>query len=223
MTTLTTDQGLILPASSDADNVPTSFTSYNTGVESRLLKRYLSSADRTARNPTPTTNEFSILDSTGALERYTGSAWDHPFPSLPRGIMGTPTTTGSDGTASSGTTETRDAVLGNFTFTSAGTTRRYRVVWTGQLGTSVSNDLFVVNLRDGGASTPTAASTLIARGQKRFTQSGGTGEETMMVSGTFTASAGTRTISMFVVRSNGTGTATPKSTRELYVEDVGLA
>lgn len=223
MTTLTTDQGLILPASSDPDNVPTSFTSYNTGVESRLVKRYLSSADRTTRNPTPTAGELSYLASTGALEIYTGSAWDHPFATLPRGVMGTPTTVGSDGTATSGATETRDAVLGNFTFTSAGTTRRYRVVWTGQIGVSVANDLFVVNLRDGGASTPTAASTLLARGQKRFTQSGGIGEETMIVTGTFTASAGTRTISAFTIRSNGTGVATPKNTRELYVEDIGVA
>jgi hypothetical protein len=223
VTTLTTDQGLILPASSDPDNVPTSFTSYNTGVESRLVKRYLSAADRITRNPTPQTNELSILDSTGAFERYSGSAWVHPFLSMPQGVMGTPTTTGSDGTTTSGTTETRDAVLGNFTFTSAGTTRRYRVVWTGQIGVSVANDLFVVSLRDGGASTPTAASPLLGRGQKRFTQSGGTGEETMMVSGTFTASAGTRTISAFTVRSSGTGTATPKNTRELYVEDIGLA
>jgi hypothetical protein len=223
VTTLTTDQGLILPVASDADNVPTSFTSYNTGVESRLAKRYLSAADRTTRNPTPTEGELSYLVSTGEYELYDGSAWGHPFPTLSRGAMATPTTTGSDGTATSGTTETRDAVLGNFAFTSAGTTRRYRVTWTGQLGVSVANDLFVVNLRDGGASTPTAASTLIARGQKRFTQSGGTGEETMVVTGTFTASAGTRTISAFTVRSSGTGTATPKNTRELYVEDIGLA
>lgn len=223
MTTLTTDQGLILPVPSDSDNVPTSFASYNTGVESRLVKRYLSAADRTTRNPTPETNELSILASTGALERYSGSAWVHPFPTMPLGVMGTPTTTGADGTASSGTTETRDAVLGNFVFTSTGTTRRYRAVWTGQVGVSVANDLFALNLRDGGASTPTAGSTLVARGQKRFTASGGTGEETMMVSGTFTASAGTRTISAFLFRVNGTGIATPKNTRELYVEDIGAA
>ena len=37
------------------------------------------------------------------------------------------------------------------------------------------------------------------------------------------ASAGTRTISAFLFRVNGTGIATPKNTRELYVEDIGAA
>jgi hypothetical protein len=86
VTTLTADQGLILPAPSDPDNVPTSFTQYNAGVESRLVKRYLSAADRTARNPTPTEGELSYLLSTGSLEIYDGTAWSPLFLKLPVGV-----------------------------------------------------------------------------------------------------------------------------------------
>lgn len=223
MTTTTTDQGLILPASGDQDNVPTSFTSYNTGVESRLVKRYLSSADRTARNPTPATYELSILASTGALEMYDGAAWSHPFPSLPRGIMADPVSTNSSGTATSGTTETRDAVLGNYVFTSEGTTRRYRVWYNPGLSTDTANDLVRVNIRDGGGSTPTSASTLLATAQIRLTALGGPGQSSLIVTGTFTAAAGTRTLSAFTVRGNGSGIETPVLQRELYVEDIGLS
>jgi hypothetical protein len=223
VTTLTTDQGLILPAASDPDNVPTSFTSYNTGVESRLVKRYASSADRTARNPTPVTNEFSILDSTGALERYDGAAWGHPFPTLPRGIMADPVTTASAGTATSGTTETRDAVLGNYVFTSEGTARRYRVTYSLGIGTDTVNDLVKINVRDGGGSTPTAASTLLASAQMRLVAVGGAGQVSLVVTGTFTAAAGTRTLSAFAQRISGSGVETPALLRELYVEDIGLS
>jgi hypothetical protein len=78
VTTLSTDQGLVLPTPPDGDNVPLSFAGYNTGVESRLVKRYLSAADRTARNPTPATGELSFRADQQAYEWYTGSAWS-PF------------------------------------------------------------------------------------------------------------------------------------------------
>lgn len=81
MTTLSTDQGLILPAASDADNVPTSFADFSgglsdDGVESRLVKRYLSAADRTVRNPAPNTGEISFRADGPIYEWYTGSAWE---------------------------------------------------------------------------------------------------------------------------------------------------
>lgn len=81
MTTTTTDQGLILAASSDGDNVPQSMSDYNgtsgagTGVESRLVKRYTSTADRTTRNTSPATGELSFRSDISGYEYWAGSAW----------------------------------------------------------------------------------------------------------------------------------------------------
>jgi hypothetical protein len=72
---LTTNQGLDIPDGSDNANVPLSFTNYNGGVEGRLVQRYLSIADRTARNPAPFEGELSYLADLNRYETYTGSAW----------------------------------------------------------------------------------------------------------------------------------------------------
>jgi hypothetical protein len=82
MPTITTDQGLTLPATTDADNVPLSMTAYNgpNGVESRLVKRYLSIADRTARNGAPTEGELSYLIDLNRYDTFNGTAWVPLYP-----------------------------------------------------------------------------------------------------------------------------------------------
>jgi hypothetical protein len=77
---LTTNQGLDIPDGSDNANVPLSFTNYNTGVESRLVERFLSIADRTARNPAPFEGELSYLADLNRYEWYTGTAWTELVP-----------------------------------------------------------------------------------------------------------------------------------------------
>lgn len=76
---LTTNQGLILPDGTDNANVPLTFTDFVTtagsGMENRLVQRYLSSADRTARNPVPNEGELSYLADTNIYESYTGTSW----------------------------------------------------------------------------------------------------------------------------------------------------
>jgi hypothetical protein len=72
---LTTNQGLDIPDGTDNANVPLSFTNYNTGVESRLVERFLSIADRTARNLAPNEGELSYLIDLNRYEWYTGTAW----------------------------------------------------------------------------------------------------------------------------------------------------
>lgn len=140
-----------------------------------------------------------------------------------RGIKTAPTIASSDGTSTSGTTETRDAVLGNYVFT-AEANRRYRAKLTiERLGSSVVDDLYTVRIRDGGVSTPTAASTLLAQAAKLVNLVGGIGEESLTVEATFTATAGTHTLSAFIIRSNGSGTGSMRGTRQLYVEDIGPA
>jgi hypothetical protein len=153
--------------------------------------------------------------------------------SLPRGIMATPVSTSTNGTATSGTTETRDAILGDYVFTSAGTSRQYRVVIENLIGNgSQAGDVFQIRVRDGGGSTPTALSTLIAETcWTPISLTGTSSRAPIPYAITFTAASGTRTLSMFVVRTSGGGTFTPLASagnggtaaRKLYVEDIGQA
>lgn len=72
------NQGLILPDGTDNANVPLTFTDFvlgTTGMENRLVQRYLSIADRTARNAAPIEGELSHLADLNRYETYTGSAW----------------------------------------------------------------------------------------------------------------------------------------------------
>jgi hypothetical protein len=137
-------------------------------------------------------------------------------------IMGTPASTSSAGTVTSGTTETLDAILGTYVFT-AGTSRRYRATLSGLLLSAVSGDLAVITIRDGGASTPSNTSTLITDTQWKAQASGGGGQTFCTLSGTFTPSAGTHTLAAFTKLAVGTGPVTPVHFRELYVEDIGAA
>lgn len=81
---LTTNQGLILPDGIDNANVPLTFTDFVTtagsGMENRLVQRYLSIADRTARNPAPNEGELSYLSDVDRYEGYNGSAWISLYP-----------------------------------------------------------------------------------------------------------------------------------------------
>lgn len=150
--------------------------------------------------------------------------WDGP----PGQIMAVPVSTSSNGTASSGTTETRDAVLGNYVFTAV-SGHRYEVRLNGFScgATPVAADIFAVNIRNGGGSTPTASSTLVASQRLLIPPSPGTGPLPISVAGTFAPGAGTQTLSVFTVRVSGTGTVTPYSGgttgRELYVIDLGVS
>lgn len=235
MTGSTTDQGLVVPVSTDVNDVVThmasvlgasGLTSGQSGVESRLVKRYLSATDRTTRNPTPATNELSVrADAPGTYEWYNGSAWV----ALNQRLMATPVNTSSTGTVTSGTTETRDAVLGNYVFTAVAG-RTYRVTIAQLIGnSSVANDQYAIRVRDGGAVTPTAASTLIGETVWLCTTGGTGGRSQIPFQRTFTATSGTHTLAMFAVRLSGTGVFTPCSpavyvgatdVREMYVEDI---
>jgi len=138
--------------------------------------------------------------------------------------MGTPTATGSNGTATSGTTEIRDAVLGNYAFTAVAGVR-YRVLIDGLLSNgSVVGDTFQVNIRNGGTSTPTAASPLVASARAFIPAVDGLGQALIPLAKTFAPGAGLVTLSLFAVRLAGTGVFTPTSSaagRELYVVNVG--
>lgn len=139
------------------------------------------------------------------------------------GIPVAPTSTSSNGTTTSGTTDTLDAVLGTYTFTAiAGV--RYRAMYVGgEMNTSVANDKYNHNIRNGGASTPTSASPSVAAGSKLMPVTLSAGRQTLHVIGTFVPGAGVVTLGLFTARSSGTGVGTPTATvlRELFVEAIG--
>ena len=140
--------------------------------------------------------------------------------------MGTPVSTATNGTSTSGTTETLDAILGTYTFTAVAG-RRYRAILDGAYASAtVTNDLVGVRIRNGGSSTPNATSTLVAASQTTVTVTGGPGQIGLLVANTFVPGAGTVTLGVFTVRLSGTGVETIASAtlaRQLYAVDMGPA
>jgi hypothetical protein len=84
------------------------------------------------------------------------------------------------------------------------------------------NVLSSLKVRDGGGSTPTSASTLIGESTVGQAMTGGASQTTVPVIFTFTASAGTHTLGLFLNSSVNTGQRTLTGTRTMYVEDIGL-
>jgi hypothetical protein len=139
------------------------------------------------------------------------------------GIPVAPVSTSSNGTTTSGTTDTLDSVLGTYTFTAiAGV--RYRAMYVGgEMNTSVAGDKYNQNIRNGGASTPTSASPSIAASSRYVAATLSAGRTGLHVMGTFVPGAGLVTLGLFTARSAGTGVGTPTATslRELFVEAIG--
>lgn len=82
MPTLTTNQGIIIPVPGDLNDVPGDMSDMlsgggvpQQGLENRLVQRFQSIIDRTARNPTPLEGELSYLVDLNRYDTYTGSAW----------------------------------------------------------------------------------------------------------------------------------------------------
>lgn len=147
--------------------------------------------------------------------------------SLSRGIIGTAAATAVNGTPTAvgaSNTETRDAVLGDYVFT-ADNTRLYRVRYAGvraSVDAAATPKLVTIRIRDGGAATPTAASTLVAEGQVRLIATGGPGQVTIPIESIpLQLAAGTHTLGAFVVGDTAAGSITPLGNRALYAEDIG--
>lgn len=166
---------------------------------------------------------------TGRTMVYTGSQW------VPVGssIMAAPISTTANGTASSGTTDTIDTVLGNYQFAAiAG--RRYRVTLTGLIGNATLLDIYALRVRDSGSTaTPTTSSTaVIDQAWENIAASGSSGRANIPMQDTFIASStGTHTLAFFSQRVSGSGAFTPLApagnsgtgARKLWVEDAGAA
>lgn len=139
------------------------------------------------------------------------------------GIPAAPTTTASNGTATSGTTEIMDAVLGVHQFNALANVR-YRMTFGGRgLSGTVVSDRFAYNMRyTVGGATPTAASTAVHHsGTTVIPVAGGNGVVTNFLSSTFIPGAGLITVGVFWARLAGTGVGTPTGIAELYAEAIG--
>lgn len=75
MPTNTTNQQITIPIGTDAADGPQAFIDQTADLETRLVQRFISDADRTARNPAPTTGELSIVTTNTWYDRWTGSRW----------------------------------------------------------------------------------------------------------------------------------------------------
>jgi hypothetical protein len=138
-------------------------------------------------------------------------------------VNATAAATVSNGTATSGTTETFDTVLGAYQCQLI-SGRRYLAVVNGLVGNgSVAGDVYNCNIRNSGSSSnPTSSSTLIAQLQWVVTAAGTTGRSPIPLMLSFIApTTGTNTFMFSAVRNSGTGVFTPIGLRELYVMYLG--
>lgn len=84
MTTNTADQAITIPVTGDPATIPAHISTFIGQMESRLVKRYVNDADRTARNPTPVAGEMSYLTTPGRFDRRQGAVWMEAFPLFAR-------------------------------------------------------------------------------------------------------------------------------------------
>lgn len=74
MPTVTTDQGITLPIGADTADNPTAFINEVAGIETRVVRRYTDTADRTAKMAVLTENSVSALATEDRVEIYNGAA-----------------------------------------------------------------------------------------------------------------------------------------------------
>lgn len=69
------NQGIPEQQGTDPANLPSAQVSWDGVMENRLVQRYASIADRTARRPAPNENELSTLADVDRVEVYNSAAW----------------------------------------------------------------------------------------------------------------------------------------------------
>ena len=140
------------------------------------------------------------------------------------GIPAAPATTSSNDTATSGTTEKRDAALGNYVFTGVAGVRYRACVYGRGYQPTVSGDRFSSRFRfTNNGATPTASDTQ-AGTDTTFITLGTSGTSTYVVNHqcTFVPGAGTITIALFNKQLSGTGVIVPTGVCEMFVEPIGI-
>ena len=75
MSTVTPDQGIIIPVGTDAADNPQAFIDMIAGVESRLALRYPTLAARTALHTAPVEGQITDLATENRMDAYDGAAY----------------------------------------------------------------------------------------------------------------------------------------------------
>jgi hypothetical protein len=75
MSTVTPDQGIIIPVGSDAADNPDAFVDMIAGVESRLVLRYTTLAQRTALHTAPVEGQITDLAAESRMDAYDGAGY----------------------------------------------------------------------------------------------------------------------------------------------------
>lgn len=200
---LTTNQGLILPDGTDNANVPLTFTDFVTtagsGMENRLVQRYLSTADRTARNPAPNEGEISYLIDLNTYDTYTGASWAP----LSKGFINA--LTRSVNSAGVTTTET---VIDFVTFTAVAGAR-YKLSWSGNVRGTTTGDIARMLFRfQAGGTLTTAGSLFNSILFPIVTNIAGTGISLSPFATITGIAPGTTSIGVTLIRNSGAGTLT---------------
>lgn len=165
---LTTNQGLTIPNGTDNANVPTAFTNYNTNLENRLVQRYMSLADRTARNPLPNDGELSFLADLGIYETFVaGFGWtpliaEEEYASSNASYFVTSTVFVDTGAVFCGVT------------TTVPPSGRIRVAWTALLNHSTTSGLTLVAPQVNSGSTIGSGGVLVAATDQFSARASGT-------------------------------------------------
>jgi hypothetical protein len=196
MTSFTTDQSLPTPDLGDLADGPGAFSALVAAVESRLVRRYASAADRSARNPSPIPGSISWLEDVGRHEfANTAGTWIN----FDRGVVGGTRYTGT-GNLSAGITTIETDVNMTTGALSLQAGRLYRihvkVKWQG----SVTNDEHLFRVRD---------TNLLGTQRAEFTTRNldqNLGWETYLEADYETSVAETKTWIVTAVRLAGTGT-----------------
>ena len=75
MSTVTPDQGIVIPIGTDAADNPDAFINMIAGVESRLVLRYPDLATRTALHTSPVENQITALAAENRMDAYDGATY----------------------------------------------------------------------------------------------------------------------------------------------------
>ena len=75
MSTVTPDQGIVIPIGTDGADNPQAFVDMIAGVESRLVLRYTTLANRTALHTAPVENQITALAAENRMDAYEGTGY----------------------------------------------------------------------------------------------------------------------------------------------------
>lgn len=133
----------------------------------------------------------------------------------------------NDNTTTATTTATfvKDTAVGDLQFEVSDASVYYRLKYVARAQSSVANDDIDIRILDGGASSPTAASTTIVAGSQPVSGAAGAGAENLNVEAAILLSVGTHTIAAFYGRAAGTGNVNVSNStggiRQLSIERLG--